>query len=101
MMDKISFPVNSVAASTAKTQSETSAAQLAEGFGQFLNDAVNKLNTQQAEADKLNVQFLNGELADVHQLMIAGQKVSLGLDLTLQIRNKVIEAYQEVMRTQI
>jgi flagellar hook-basal body complex protein FliE len=77
------------------------AAQMSKQFGTFLNDALSKLNEQQAAVDQLNQKFVTGEMTDVHKLMIASEKASLGLELTVQIRNKVIEAYQEVMRTQI
>ena len=45
--------------------------------------------------------FEAGQLPDVHQLLIAAEKSSINLELTVQFRNKVIEAYQEIMRTQI
>jgi flagellar hook-basal body complex protein FliE len=59
------------------------------------------LNTQQATVDQLNQSFIKGELSDVHQLTIASEKATLGLELTVQVRNKIVEAYQEVMRTQL
>jgi flagellar hook-basal body complex protein FliE len=77
------------------------ASGLAKTFGSFLNDALNQLNAQQNEVDQLNTQFVKGELSDVHQLMIASEKASLGLELAVQVRNKVIEAYQDIMRMQI
>ncbi|WP_028550419.1 flagellar hook-basal body complex protein FliE [Paenibacillus sp. UNC451MF] len=88
-------------ASTPTAPKSTSAAEVSEQFGQFLNDAMNKLKAQQVEVDKLNNQFAKGETSDVHQVMIASEKASLGLELTVQVRNKVIEAYQEIMRTQV
>lgn len=84
-----------------KTGNGVGAADLAKDFGAFLGDALNKLNEQQDAVDKLNEKFVTGEIADVHMLTIAAEKVALGLELTVQIRNKAIEAYQEIMRTQI
>ncbi|MNI77932.1 flagellar hook-basal body protein FliE [compost metagenome] len=49
----------------------------------------------------LNDQFVRGEAVDAHQLSINAERLSLGLELTVQVRNKVIEAYQDIMRTQI
>ncbi|WP_281887643.1 flagellar hook-basal body complex protein FliE [Paenibacillus sp. YYML68] len=80
---------------------QTSASEVSEQFGQFLNKAMDNLNMQQAGVDRLNQQFIKGETSDIHQLMIASEKASLGLELTVQVRNKVIEAYQEIMRMQI
>lgn len=78
-----------------------SAAEVSDQFGKFLNNAMADLNEQQITVDKLNNGFVKGEISDVHQLMIASQKASLGLELTVQVRNKVIEAYQEIMRMQV
>lgn len=77
------------------------AAQIADQFGVFLNNAMENLNKQHHALDTLNDQFVRGEIADVHQLTIAAEKLSLGVELTVQIRNKAIEAYQEIMRTQL
>jgi flagellar hook-basal body complex protein FliE len=70
-------------------------------FGSFLNNAITDLSNQEAQVDQLNNQFISGNLPDVHQLMIASEKAALGLSLTVQVRNKVIEAYQDVMRMQM
>jgi flagellar hook-basal body complex protein FliE len=78
-----------------------SASDVSEQFSNFLTDAMTKLNAQQLSVDKLNDQFAKGEISDVHQLMIASEKASLGLELTVQVRNKVIDAYQEIMRMQV
>ncbi|MGB3261796.1 flagellar hook-basal body complex protein FliE, partial [Paenisporosarcina sp.] len=51
--------------------------------------------------DKLTNQLVTGEVKDIHEVMIASQKASLSLQLTVQVRNKVVEAYQEVMRMQL
>lgn len=74
---------------------------LGKKFSAFLHDAINSLNVQQEEVHKLNTQFILGDLEDAHQLLIAAQKASISLELTVQVRNKVIEAYQEIMRMQI
>jgi flagellar hook-basal body complex protein FliE len=80
---------------------EVGGTDLAQQFGSFLNNAMSNLSNQEAQVDQLNTQFISGNLADVHQLTIASEKASLGLELTLQVRNKVIEAYQDVMRMQM
>lgn len=72
-----------------------------EQFNSILNDAMAKIGGQQQEVEQLNNMFAAGELPDVHRLLIAAEKSSLNLQLTVQVRNKVIEAYQEIMRTQI
>ncbi|OXM84664.1 flagellar hook-basal body complex protein FliE [Paenibacillus rigui] len=100
MIDKLTLqPIQ--AAATAQTSKNLSASEVTDQFGQYLNDAMSKLNAQQQTVDKLNDQFAKGEISDVHQIMIASEKASLGLELTVQLRNKVIDAYQEIMRMQV
>lgn len=72
-----------------------------EGFGQVLKDALKEVSAAQNESDKLTSQLITGEVQDVHEVMIASQKASLSLQMTMQVRNKVVEAYQEVMRMQV
>lgn len=72
-----------------------------EGFGQQFKQTLEKVNTAQNTSDKLTNQLVTGEVKDVHEVMIASQKASLSLQLTVQVRNKVVEAYQEVMRMQL
>jgi flagellar hook-basal body complex protein FliE len=102
LIDKISSnPVSLIKAAQSANVTEEGANDLGKQFGAFLNEAINNLNTQQATVDQLNQSFIKGELSDVHQLTIASEKAALGLELTVQVRNKIVEAYQEVMRTQL
>lgn len=102
MIDQIGFLPRKPLVSTAPSPTaDAGAAGIAQDFGSFLNNAMNALNDQQAAVDTLNDKFVTGEIADAHQLTIAAEKLSLSLEMTVQLRNKVIEAYQEVMRTQI
>lgn len=99
MIDKINLQPQKITDSV--QPKNMSAAEVSDQFGKFLNDAMADLNAQQITVDNLNNGFVKGEISDVHQLMIASQKASLGLELTVQVRNKVIEAYQEIMRMQV
>lgn len=99
MIDKISYsPLSSI---QPKENPGIGAADLSKQFGSYLNDAISNLNEQQIAVDQLNQSFVKGELSDVHQLTIASEKAALGLELTVQIRNKVLEAYQDIMRMQM
>jgi flagellar hook-basal body complex protein FliE len=102
LIDKISSnPVNLIKAAQPANVTEVGANDLGKQFGAFLNEAITNLNTQQATVEQLNQSFIKGELSDVHQLTIASEKATLGLELTVQVRNRIVEAYQEVMRTQL
>jgi len=53
------------------------------------------------QADALGQQLASGELTDLHEYMAASTKASLAVELTVAIRDKAVEAYQEIMRMQI
>ncbi|MFF0825835.1 flagellar hook-basal body complex protein FliE [Brevibacillus sp. NPDC003359] len=76
-------------------------AEVSQEFSSFLSDAVNKVNQAQVESSNLADKFAAGEITDLHQLTVAGQKASVMLQMTMQVRNKMIESYQEVMRMSI
>lgn len=82
-----------VPASNTPTPAET-----AKSFSQFLTDALDQVNTAQVESAKLTDKFAAGQIEDIHQVMIASQKSTVMLQMTMQVRNKVIESYQEIMR---
>ncbi|MCZ8520059.1 MULTISPECIES: flagellar hook-basal body complex protein FliE [Paenibacillus] len=101
MINKLSLQPQNIVSAVQPKNTTTSAAEVADGFGKFLTTAIEDLNQGQAQVDKLNASFIKGETTDVHQIMIASEKASLGLEMTVQVRNKIIEAYQEIMRMQV
>ena len=72
-----------------------------QAFSKLLKEAINKVNDEQIKADKMTEKLVKGENVDIHQVMIASQKASISLQLAIEVRNKAIEAYQEVMRMQV
>jgi flagellar hook-basal body complex protein FliE len=68
------------------------------GFLDTLRTAVDQANQLQTEADSQVASMLNGNGQDVHSAMIAVEKANLTFELMLQVRNKIISAYQEVSR---
>ena len=80
------------------------AAQGAQGQGSFVDliaDAFGQLNTQLTSADTAMADFAAGGSADLHTVMLQMQEASLGLKVGLQVRDKLLDAYQEIMRLQI
>lgn len=67
-------------------------------FSNVLKDALNEVNTEQLQSDDMTNKLINGEQVDLHNVMIASEKAAVSLQTTLAIRNKVVEAYQEIMR---
>jgi flagellar hook-basal body complex protein FliE len=72
-----------------------------DGFGQALNTAIQGLSDSQNSADNASVQLASGEPVDLHEVMLARETASLHFQLAVQVRNKLIEAYQETMRMQV
>jgi flagellar hook-basal body complex protein FliE len=70
-------------------------------FSQFLRDALGSVNSLQLQAEKASIDLAAGKVEDVSQVMVATEKASVALQLTMQVRNKVVEAYQEIMRMQV
>ncbi|MFF2089005.1 flagellar hook-basal body complex protein FliE [Paenibacillus sp. NPDC058174] len=75
-------------------------AELTQSFGQYLQQAINGVDSQIKNVHNMNDKFLIGEV-DVSQVLVASEQAQLSLQLTSQIRNKMIEAYQEIMRMQV
>lgn len=71
------------------------------GFGEFLQQALGTVNSQQHEADRAAQGLLSGEVEDIHQVMIASEKANLSLQLATQVTNKLVEAYREIQRMQV
>ncbi len=101
------MPVNSIdsmnALSPVSFSKTESSGEKAEGlnFSEFLNDALNKVNDMQLESDKLTDEFAAGKTDNIHQVLITAEKADIALQLTMQIRNKILDAYSEIMRMQI
>lgn len=70
-------------------------------FENFLSDALAKVNNLQNDAAVKSQQLALGENVELHQVMVTTEKANLALQLTIQVRNKIVEAYQEIMRMQI
>jgi len=81
-------------------QKKTTAAQ-SESFSDVLKQALNEVNELQLKSQQDAVALAVGEIEDVHQALITMEQARLALELTVQVRNKLIDAYQEISRMQI
>jgi len=79
---------------------EKTPAQLTQSFGAYLQRALEGVEAQQVNVHKLNDTYLQGKI-DVTEVLIASEQAQLSLQLTAQVRNKMVEAYQDIMRMQI
>lgn len=70
-------------------------------FGDTLTDAISKVNEMQKDADVKMQKVASGESNNISEVMIAAEKADIALKLMMSVRNKVIDAYQEVMKMQV
>ena len=98
-IDPISH-VNAGMAQSFPIQNATKTNQ-ADGFGDLLGKMVGKVSELQANADKSIQQLATGESKGLHEVMLSVEKASVSFQMLTQVRNKAVEAYQEVMRMQV
>jgi flagellar hook-basal body complex protein FliE len=70
----------------------------ANGFGQLLDDMVGKVSELQGNADASIQKLATGQGAGLHEVMLAVEKASVSFQFLTQVRNKAVDAYQEIMR---
>jgi flagellar hook-basal body complex protein FliE len=70
-------------------------------FAQKLSDAVAEVDRLQAERDGLVTDLVSGRIGEVHDVMTAAEEAQLAFELLLEVRNKLLESYQEIMRMQV
>ncbi len=78
-----------------------SASQTGPGFGDVIRSFVGQVDATQHRADAMVEALAVGEPVDVHKVMLALNEASNALQLTLQVRSHILDAYQEIMRTQV
>jgi flagellar hook-basal body complex protein FliE len=71
------------------------------GFGEVLKDAISTVNELQKQSDQEIQKLMTGESQDLHTTVIAMQKADLSFQMMMQVRNKIVQAYQEIMRMQV
>jgi len=69
-------------------------------FGELLTGALGQVNVLESQARTAVDGLMTGSGVDVHQAMIATQKADMAFELALSVRNKVVQAYQQVMGMQ-
>ena len=70
-------------------------------FGDILGDAINQVNSLQSQAGEEVQRVMTGETTDIHTAMIAVQQADVSFQMMMQVRNKLVSAYQEIMKLQV
>jgi flagellar hook-basal body complex protein FliE len=81
-----------------QTQSVAPAEGGQSGFTDKLHNAMQSVNATQQRADQLTTAYETGQTQDVAKVMLARQEASVGFEATLQVRNKLLSAYQDIMK---
>ena len=100
----MALPINPITSPVVTPAAAAVKPQAANPFGSFasvLSEAVNNVNQVHQTANDSVERFLTGENEEVHDMVMATQRDELTFQLFLQVRNKVVDAYQEVMRMQM
>lgn len=71
------------------------------GFRGVLENVIDQVEQSRANAEQLSNQFTAGGAEELHSVALSTQRAELEFELTLQVRNKVVSAYQEIMRMQV
>lgn len=87
--------------SESKTLRESNSSVSGESFADSLKKAVNTVDTLQKDADVKMQELATGKSQNIHETMIAAEKADIALKLMVQVRNKIIDAYQEIMKMQV
>jgi len=98
-INSVNFPSPIPASPSANKPADTGTAGA--GFGDVLQDALQQVSDLQAQAGDDVQKVLTGEITDVHSAMIAVQKADISFQMMMQVRNKIVSAYQEIMRMQV
>jgi flagellar hook-basal body complex protein FliE len=102
-MANVSFPsVQQIfTTNNSNTSNPVTPFETQKSFASVLKDSIDQLNQSQVQADNMTTKLINGDSVDLSQVMIAQQKANITLQTAVEVRNKVIDAYQEMMRMQV
>ncbi|MBM7632588.1 flagellar hook-basal body complex protein FliE [Geomicrobium sediminis] len=94
-------PVQSIAKETIQPRVERTAADAHESFATTLQQAIQSVNNEQQHSQEMTTRLVNGDVESLHDVMIASEKSGIALQATVEVRNKVVEAYETMMRMQV
>lgn len=95
----VNLPIAPLSNDTAVTKEESSTGGIS--FSDYLKQALDYVSNLQLDADKASEDFALGNTDNIHDVLIAAEKADISLQFTMQVRNKIMDAYSEIMRMQI
>lgn len=73
----------------------------ASNFGEMVKQGLENVSNAEKQVDQVTQSMASGGPAEIHDLMAASAKAQIQVDLLVQVRNRAVEAYQEIMRIQV
>ncbi len=86
---------------TIKADNTSSSKDAGPSFADTLKEAVNNVNQLSLDADRKAQELSTGKTDDIAGVMMAAEKADIALRAMVQVRNKIIDAYQEIMKMQV
>ncbi len=84
-----------------KSSKSENKSDISSSFDKILKESIEEVNSFQKNADKAMADIASGEVKDLHQAAIAIDRAEISMKMMLEIRNKALNAYKEILRTQI
>ncbi len=84
-----------------ETNESEAAGSISIPFSDYFKKALDETNNLLVSAQNLSDDFAAGRTDNIHQVFLAAEKADIALQFTMQIRNKIMDAYSEIMRMQI
>lgn len=102
-MDQMLMQLKAAAEVAGGSKPVANAAEVSQAdFGQLLKSAVDQVNSVQQTADQLSQEFVRGnQNVELHDVMISLQKANVSFQSMIQVRNRLVSAYQEIMNMQV
>ncbi len=93
--------LNKISESQIKSNPLSSGSKSDKTFASTLKEAIHQVDDLQKDADVMMQKLSTGETKNIPEVMIATEKADIALKLMVQVRNKIIDAYQEIMKMQV
>jgi len=98
ILQQVHNPQQAQAQTQATQATQTDSTSSTGGFTDTLQNALGAVNASQTRADQMTTAYETGQTQDVAKVMLARQEASVGFETTLQVRNKLLSAYQDIMK---
>jgi len=83
-----------------KKTTDTFSLDETKSFGSFLSDSMKSVNSLQKESDKLIQRLATGDVEDISEVVLASSRAEVAMRMLMEVRNKLLEAYQQISRIQ-